>query len=283
MTVWDDLNNAVAAAKDWSDQQIQTLQDELAFFTSDTLWGASQQGPNFSAFNAQVVRLYSGNPGKLPTWPNNFPGIVPIVSFKLNPSNVLAGDYDSPLKAFFASAPHRAYWDYWHEPENEIAAGNFMATDYIAAFQHIATIAKANAKSSLLRCALILMGWTTAPASHRNWRDYYPGDDVIDVIAWDIYFNGAHQGPNPPTHEDDPTTFFDNCVAACKSAGKPFAIAEVGVNINLDLPTRAAALLALHNELVTLKPEFVSYFDGDQWQISNSAQLMSAWKGNPPT
>lgn len=268
MTVWDDLTAAVNAAKEWSDNQIQTLEDELKFFTGSTLWGASQQGPNFAAFNAQVVRLYAGKAGVFPAWPTNFPGIIPILSFKLLPSNVLAGDYDSALASFFSSAPTRAYWDYWHEPEDDIEAGTFMASDYASAYRHIAAIAKANQKSTLLRCALILMGWTTDPASHRNWRDYYPGDDVIDVIAWDIYLHG-----------EKPADLFDNVVAATKTANKPIAIAEVGVNNNIPAATRAADLLAIHNDLVTLKPEFVSYFDGLQWQISNSTTMMNAWMG----
>ncbi len=117
------------------------------------------------------------------------------VSFKALPKDVLAGKHDAALTAWFRSAPtdRPIWWTYYHEPEDNIANGEFTAADYRAAWKHLVEIADANAPKNL-KSALVLMDWSLFPNSGRNWKDYYPGAAYIDLLGWDSY--NSH-GPNP--------------------------------------------------------------------------------------
>src|SRR4051812_20860726 len=92
------------------------------------------------------------------------------------------------------------------------------SAQYKAAWRHIAKIADASGKP--LRATLILMGWTAKPQSGRNFADFYPGADVIDVLAWDCYA----WGPN-----DTPASVYGAARSLSQQAGKPWAVAETGV------------------------------------------------------
>jgi len=105
-----------------------------------------------------------------------------------------------------------------------------------------------------------------------------PGDDVVDVLAWDPY-------RWTPTDPADVTTMYDLCRAAAASAGKAWAIAETGVDVNTHTPQqRAAALQGMAKALAAASPApvFVCYFDNVQgphrWTVSDDPAAMAAWK-----
>ena len=52
-----------------------------------------------------------------------------VVSFRLRPSKVLAGEFDEELTAWFRCRPRDrdTYWVYYHEPEDETERGTFTA------------------------------------------------------------------------------------------------------------------------------------------------------------
>jgi hypothetical protein len=62
----------------------------------------------------------------------------------------------------------------------------FTAQQFRQAWQRIAGLAM-QANNARLRATLILMGWSVDSASGRNWRDYYPGRQYVDVLGWDLY------------------------------------------------------------------------------------------------
>jgi hypothetical protein len=136
----------------------------------------------------KVLRVFFGGAPKPWTAPELAHGRPVVVSFKLAPRAVLAGTHDAAMRAWFAAAPrdHPVWWVYWHEPEDDIEAHAFTAADYRAAFAHLDALAD-KARNRMLRTTQVLMDYTLAPASHRNWRAYYPGARVIDVQAWDQY------------------------------------------------------------------------------------------------
>jgi hypothetical protein len=175
-----------------------------------------------------IVRVYfPGLPG-----PRAWAGLnksAVIVSFKALPAAVLSGADDARLRQFFATAPrgHAIYYSYYHEPEDNIAAGQFTAAAYRAAWKHIAALADA-AGNPYLHSTLILMNYDLVPASHRNWRDYLPGGSVISVLAWDAYPVGSatNQDPKPTP----PARFMGPAIAASRSAGLPYGFAEFGLS-----------------------------------------------------
>lgn len=100
------------------------------------------------------------------------------------------------------------YWVYYHEPEDNIAAGEFTAADYRAAWRRLRSLAD-KAGNPRLHATLVLMGWSLDPLSKRDWRDYYPGRDVIQVLGWDVYNlgwkKGRYDSPPPCTTGSSPS------------------------------------------------------------------------------
>ncbi|GGT77316.1 MULTISPECIES: CBM96 family carbohydrate-binding protein [Actinomadura] len=226
----------------------------------------------------ETVRLfYQGVP---PAWPGK-PDTgkrPPIISFKLAPKDVLAGKYDRELTRWFATAPRDRdlYWVYYHEPEDNIASGEFTAADYRAAWRRLRSLAD-KADNPRLHATLVLMGWSLDPLSKRDWRDYYPGRDVIQVLGWDVYNLGWKKG-----RYDDPAAMYDRVVAVSKGEDLPFGIAETGSYLvagdNGD--RRAAWLNATNAYLAKHRALWVAYFDLD-WNTGDfrllDTQSRRAW------
>src|SRR3954454_4980845 len=224
-----------------------------------------------------IVRVF--NPGA-PSWPTTKTGNSPLViSFQLPPQEVVNGTHDAKLRAFFAATPRPTYWTYKHEPEDDMERGAFTSAQYKAAWRHIAKIADASGKP--LRATLILMGWTAKPQSGRNFADFYPGADVIDVLAWDCYA----WGPN-----DTPAGVYGAARSVSQQAGKPWAVAETGVGSKYftNQADRRAKLTEMSRWLANSnpRPEFVTYFDSDPdapriehgWNISSTPGAAAAWR-----
>lgn len=223
----------------------------------------------------EIIRFYNSG---APSWPRSTGTLPLVISFKIPPAQILSGAHDAQLAAFFAATPRLTYWSYWHEPEDEIDGHVFTAAQYRAAWAHIAAIARASGKP--LRATLILMGWSTEAASGRDWTDYYPGSNVIDVLAWDCYAVGK---------DDTPREIYGTALAASQQAGKPWAIAETGAGtVQFADPARRQSLLtAMSRYLATAspKPRFVTYFDSDPptqqffgWNISKHPAAAAAWR-----
>jgi len=109
---------------------------------------------------------------------------------------VIAGTYDSALSTFFAGAPssYDVFWSYIHEPEDEIAAGDFSLVDYRTAWQRVADLARAAAPANLhLRSTLILTCYTMSSASGRNWSDYYL-PSAQSMLSFDCYNHVSSKG-----------------------------------------------------------------------------------------
>lgn len=173
-----------------------------------------------------VIRVYyPGLPGAN-AWTSGLPAAnksAVVVSFKALPSAILSGRDDAVLRHFFDMAPrgHPIWYTYFHEPEDNIAAGQFTAAAYRAAWAHVAAIA-AQAHNPYLRSTLILMAWDLKRASHRNWRNYLPGGHIISTLGWDAYTGGG--GPSV-----SPSRFMGPAIAASKQAGLPYGFAEFGL------------------------------------------------------
>lgn len=214
-------------------------------------------------------------------WPGKAPGRDVVVSFKLPPREVVAGQFDEQMRTWFATTPVdlNVHWVYWHEPENDIEDGTFTAPEFRSAFAHLSRLAD-EAKNPRLKATLVLMSFTTRAESNRNWKDYYPGNQAVDVFAWDVY--------NRPGREGDystPAQLMDKPRKISESVGKPFAVAELGSVLapgDKDGSGRAEWLRALGAYSKTHRLTFVMYFDlswrggADDYRLRDPASL-KAW------
>ena len=203
-----------------------------------------------------------------------------VTSIRAKPQDVIAGRYDSQLRSYFSSAPTTMpiFWNYFHEPEDEVKAGQFTAAQFVQAHKRIADIAGSYCRSNLYP-TLVLMGWTAMPASKLDWTDYYPGSGYVSVLGWDPY-NGA-QGD--ATSYRSPATLFDAVVGKSRAAGKPFGIAETGtarIPGDSSGTGRAAWLKQVESYMEANRAVFVTYFqstnNGD-FELRD-APGVAAWK-----
>jgi hypothetical protein len=226
----------------------------------------------------EMVRLFYTQP---PAWAKvlNVSKRTVSISFKYPPKEIIAGKHDAYLKNWFKTAPRdqQIYWTYYHEPEDNIASGEYTAADYRAAWAHLRKLAD-TANNPKLRATLILMHWSLMPLSKRNWRDYYPGRNVIQVLGWDAYNMRAKKG-----EYQDPAGIYGQLIAVSRAEKLPFAVAETGSHVipGDDGTRRAAWIRAMAKYLTEQKALFVAYFDID-WSTGDyrlrDPKGMAAWR-----
>ena len=196
---------------------------------SSTLLGSSVSSPSdLAAKTSQfgrlhVVRVYL--PGLPPTdaWSTGLAGAnasAVVVSFKALPAAIISGVDDAALANFFDTAPRDrpVYYVYWHEPEDNIAAGQFSLADYLTAWGDVVALAN-KAHNVDLHSTLVLMGFDVLPHSGRDWKSYLPPGNIISTISWDAYPVNGEGTPSP-------ASFMGADVAAAKAAGMPFGFSE---------------------------------------------------------
>lgn len=148
-----------------------------------------------------------------------------VTSFRPMPQVVLSGSYDDEFRAWFEQAPpdETIYWSYIHEPESLLDEGAFTQAQYFEAWEHLADIARDACRPNM-HATLILTEFT-ASNSERDYRDYDPGPEIIDLIAWDPY-NGVFDEERD--FYQDPQTLLGGIVDIMAQDGRPWGIAEVG-------------------------------------------------------
>lgn len=227
----------------------------------------------------QVARVFF--PGPPAGWPDlgADPGAYDlVVSFKLDPAEVLSGRWDQQMRQWFASAPayRRIYWTLWHEPEDDIQQGRFSAADFRRAVAHLDRLADRSGPRQL-RTTVILMSFTARGGQQRRWQDYVPPAESYDLLAWDAYNRS-------PDYADPAALIGPSCRINAK-LGKPFAVAELGSVLapDDDGTKRARWLTELGSELRRCRARFVAYFDkawdgGAQDFRLRDAPSLRAWR-----
>lgn len=184
----------------------------------------------------RVVRTWDNHRDLASSWSGLTRGLprrtAMVVSIRHSPQQVIAGQWDDQIAGFFKRAPkHRLiFWDYYHEPEDEVLSGQFTAAQYRQAFRHVADIAARYCRSNLIP-TMVLMGWTADPrsgeGSHgawKSWRSFFPGRSYVSVVAWDPY----NYATRVPRNYKSPHDLFHYAVRAARSVGKRWGIAETG-------------------------------------------------------
>lgn len=257
--------------------------------TGDTLFGASvdQEGRTWSKALAdsnaayggmEVVRVfYPGLPSRWPGRAGEVGGSV-VVSFKANPSDVLAGKHDAYLADWFRTAPtdRDIWWAYWHEPEDDVERGAFTAQQWRDAYRRIAGLADA-AGNPRLHNTVILMCWTVSPKSNRSFASYFPGTDVVEALGWDCYAHSTSPYANP---ED----MYSKALAKTRELGLQFGIGETGAKLGADDPTGAKRgdwLRSIGRWLLEHDAAFACYWDavatGGDYRLLDEPSML-AWR-----
>ncbi len=228
-----------------------------------------------------IVRVYYPGLPASDAWTGGAAGAndsTVVVSFKALPADILSGADDAALTHFFDTAPagRLIYYSYYHEPEDNIAAGEFTAADYKAAWARVAKLADA-AHNPDLRSTLILMSWDLVKASGRDWKSYLPAAGVISTLGWDAYPVGSATNVNPqPT---PPADFMGPGITAAKSVGLPYGFAEFGLSTATGRPTW---MTQVGNYLMTSGAQFGILFNGSPQyptlQLTDQGS-QEVWKG----
>jgi hypothetical protein len=210
-----------------------------------------------------AVRVY------YPELPSPWPGAAgearrPVpVSFRGSPQDILSGRHDKQLRRWFNHAPrsHPVWWTYIHEPEDEIASGQFSASSYRAAWRHLHSLSK-GAHNPMLRPTLTLMCWTIEKGSGRRFSDYYPGN-FIRTLAWDCYNQKWREGVYRK-----PSLMITHAARFSHRHGKGFAIGEFGSPVVRGDSTgagRARWLVAYAKTAARLDAKYVTYYDAPSY------------------
>ncbi len=267
--------------------------DTQATSDQQTLFGvnASTQGQTLAQGIATIDKLFGPVPvvrhfsSGLPfAWDSQqaaqLDGRTLVVSFKANPKRITSGSLDSFFRKWFATAPkdQTIYWSYFHEPEDNIRAGEFTAAQYRAAWRHLDRLEDKQRKPNLAS-TLILTEWTMDPKAKRDYRTYDAGHDVVDALAFDAY-NGVWD-PQRDYYER-PRVLLGNIVRAMERDGRAWGIAEIGSRVvpGDDGTGRARWLTNIGRYAEANDALFVTYFNTNarsDWRLKDS-HSRTAWR-----
>jgi hypothetical protein len=228
---------------------------KIGAWSRDWTWFDAAVGP------VDVYRGYDGG-FHYPTWQQvpaklAHPGGMNDYSFQLPPAAVAAGKDDAILKKFIASTPKNIVLTNHHEPEQEIAAGQFTFAQFRAANAHLhALVQQQNALDGGTRkVSVILMVSTFTGFQHRNPENYWPtvakGDGgTVDLISADVYAlphatgtAGVPIGYTDGVNWKDPATLMYAVVTFAQTHATDWAVSELGYLEDVHDPARKADAL----------------------------------------
>lgn len=126
-------------------------------------------------------------------------------------------------------------------------ASHGVETDYIAAFRRVVGLFRAlSPRFRFHWCPYLTLSTTIYDPTTS-----YPGDDVVDVIAGDCYFNSTYDGSDPNAafgFKQTSANGLDALVAMAASHSKPWGISEWGVTSDVYAPciTQLASYMRAH-------------------------------------
>jgi len=186
------------------------------------------------------------------------------------------------------------YFTVHHEPENEVVerpGSGYTAADYAAMYRHVVLRLRADGVNNLVTVMdyMAYVPWNSEP-----WfNDLYPGDDVVDWVAWDMY---GYSTPHAYGYGD----FAEMLTRSDKAKNwpgiyawatehfpdKPLMVAEWGVWYSAADPFHQAAVFASAAAEISAFPQIKAlvYFDtpsdekGRDSLVGATAQGISAYR-----
>jgi hypothetical protein len=203
------------------------------------------------------------------------------------------------IKANFGE---RFFFTVHHEPENDVresSGSGYTPKDYRDMYRHVITKLRAEGATNIVS-TMVHMGYVQW--NIKSWfRDIYPGDDVVDWLAWDVY---AHSEPgeygygdfsemvNRRTDDEPSWPGFYN-YAAARHPDKPLMIGEWGVWYSGKDPDHMAEFFDSVRDQIQLFPRIKAlvYFDtpadqqGRDSRVDRTRDGLAAYKrlGLSPT
>lgn len=231
----------------------------------------------------QVYRIFYNDTSSLDIG-NGFPGSFcdygpPVIaSFKFSPQSVIAGTHDAKITAWFNSIPvnRRVWWSFYHEPEENIEAGTFTATQYRDAWSHILDLAPVR---DTLRGVVILMNYSNYKTSRKdNIAQYITTNSKLHGLFWDSYLTGN-------------TKTISGLVDLPKSVSNnfnlKFGICEVSVAVGFNMTgmTHIQTVNTIVPQLITrarqAEAEVVTWFESNKsdgnWLMRDYATAVASW------
>ena len=169
------------------------------------------------------------------------------------------------------------YFGFVHEPESSDSAKFGTAPQYIAAYQHVVDIMRAeNVPNVSYVWQLTAYGFVRKGAG--NAINYYPGDNYVDIVAADAY-NWGGCGPGTPWR--DLSVVANPVLAFAEAHSKLTMLAEFGSQSGSQ---RAAWLESAHQYFIQNRSELVAAFYFDRppttpsgascnWQLTSDADI----------
>lgn len=202
-------------------------------------------GGTFSAMDAQCGPYScrrSYNPGLMKsTWAADVGGVdvghrASIWSAKPDLGQMASGALDSRTEAFIRSIPdsHTAALSIWHEPDVKARRGEFAASDFLAAYKRFAQIVRNIAKPHVWLYVCLSTWSLNGGVSSGLPDEFWPGADLVDVVAWDGYAGSAGESGAAAWGAARDWTAAKN---------KAWAIGEIGGTSNVTGQARATWML----------------------------------------
>src|SRR5271166_2240960 len=197
---------------------------------------------------------------------------------------IASGSEDAVFNGIFQAYASAGFKNFYIRPGWEMN-GNWYpwsvtssdAADFVAAFQHIASLAHNFAGAS------IKVVWNPAYSGFVNYNSIYPGNQAVDVIGMDTYGVDAGGTADSSTFDTStaPTDYtLKDALAMAVANGKPFALPEVGAGTNdTTFPANVASVVAGSGAQVA----FVSIWDdpsggNSSLYWSDTPSTAAAWK-----
>ncbi|MEM7341620.1 MAG: hypothetical protein AAF467_23435 [Actinomycetota bacterium] len=193
--------------------------------------------------------------------------------------------YERLVEWVDAVAPlgEQVYFTMNHEPETSDSAANGDAADFVAAWRRTVEVLRERGGTDT-RTVLVLGRSAYASGEIDEW---YPGDDVVDVIGVDPYNWYDCQGTDRPWLMPD--ELLAPALAFAAEHGKPLAVPEIASSEDWANPQRKADWIdaladTLATPLVAEQVEFVAWFSvidrswpGCAWPYDSSTESADAF------
>ena len=196
---------------------------------------------------------------------------------------VASGAEDATIDAAaqrVASFGQRVFLTFHHEPEDQVGSSYGSAADYAAAFRHVVQRFRARGVGNAV--------WVWNVMGAVKWYGLYsgglyPGDDVVDWIAWDPYNWGACRGAAWTSFGGIVRPFYD-WLGAHGHGDKPFMLGEWGTVDDPGQPGRKADWFIRAASQVEQFPNLraLVYFDRNQdcdWRVGSAPGSLAAYRG----